>query len=137
MPSSTAPAFSHLSIILRMTPSVTRWSRNVRRWECGIESKYLRTFIGTMKVLRLPARAYLLPYCFGHRSHAHLLCSWSQSAPGEFGGNSSGPEPLVSRRSFPGILHTWARAGSHRFPGDPSYAFALLQDPGRADRISP
>jgi hypothetical protein len=94
-------------------------------------------FIGTMKVLRLPARAYLLTYCFGHRSHAHLLCSWSQSAPGEFGGNSSGPEPLVSRRSFPGILHTWARAGSHRFPGDPSYAFALLQDPGRADRISP
>src|SRR6516162_7105776 len=38
-------------------------------------------FIGTMKVLRLPARAYLLPYCFSHRSHAHLLCSWSQSAP--------------------------------------------------------
>src|SRR5438132_3978045 len=30
-PSSTAPAFSHLSIILRMTPSVTRWSRNARR----------------------------------------------------------------------------------------------------------
>jgi len=58
-------------------------------------------FIGTMKVLRLPAHAYLLPYCFGHRSHARLLCSWSQSAPGEFGGNSSGPEPLVSRRSFP------------------------------------
>ena len=94
-------------------------------------------FIGTMKVLRLPARAYLLPYCFGHRSHARLLCSWSQSAPGEFGGNSSGPEPLVSRRSFPGILHTWARAGSHRFPGDPSYAFALLQDPGRAGKTSP
>ena len=41
-PSSTAPAFSHLSIILRITPSVTRWSRNARRWECGIESKYLR-----------------------------------------------------------------------------------------------
>ena len=30
-PSSTAPAFSHLSIIRRMTPSVTRWPRNVRR----------------------------------------------------------------------------------------------------------
>ena len=29
--SSTAPAFSHLSIILRMTPSRTRWSRNARR----------------------------------------------------------------------------------------------------------
>src|SRR6516225_1888833 len=31
--------FQPLSIILRMTPSVTRWSRNARRWECGIESK--------------------------------------------------------------------------------------------------
>src|SRR5580693_6911979 len=46
-PSSTAPAFSHLSIILRMTPSVTRWSRNARRWECGIESKYLRMSISS------------------------------------------------------------------------------------------
>src|SRR5215469_8513828 len=46
-PSATAPAFSHLSIILRMTPSVTRWSRNVRRWECGIESKYLRMSISS------------------------------------------------------------------------------------------
>jgi Putative transposase len=44
---------------------------------------------------------------------------------------------LVSRRSLPGMLHTWARAGSHRFPGDPSYASALLQDPGRAGKISP
>src|ERR1700752_554666 len=41
-PSSTAPAFSHLSIIRRITPAVTRWSRNARRWEYGIESKYLR-----------------------------------------------------------------------------------------------
>ena len=31
----------------------------------------------------------------------------------------------------------WTRTGSHRFPGDPSYAFALLQDPGRAGKISP
>jgi hypothetical protein len=29
------------------------------------------------------------------------------------------------------------RERSHRFPGDPFYAFALLQDPGRADRTSP
>ena len=44
---------------------------------------------------------------------------------------------MISRRSMPGLLHMWARAGSRRFPGDPSYAFALLQDPGRADKISP
>ena len=30
-PSSRAPAFSHLSIIRRITPSVTRWSRKSRR----------------------------------------------------------------------------------------------------------
>ena len=35
------------------------------------------------------------------------------------------------------MLHPWARAGSRRFPGDPSQAFALLQDPGRAGKTSP
>src|SRR6516162_1662565 len=52
-------------------------------------------------------------------------------------GSSSGLDPLFSRRSVPGMLHPWARAGSRRFPGDPSQAFALLQDPGRADTTSP
>src|SRR2546427_10719 len=42
-PFSRTPAFSHLSIIRRITPSVTRWSRMARSSECGIESKYLRT----------------------------------------------------------------------------------------------
>ena len=60
-----------------------------------------------------------------------------RSAPNERGGCSVGLEHLISRRSLPGRLHTWARAGSHRFPGDPSYAFALLQDPGRAGKTSP
>ena len=44
---------------------------------------------------------------------------------------------MISRRSLSGMLHMWTRTGSHRFPGDPSYAFALLQDPGRAGKISP
>ena len=60
-----------------------------------------------------------------------------RGAPDEFGGSPSGLEHLISRRSLPGLLHMWTRAGSHRFPGDPSYAFALLQDPGRAGKISP
>ena len=30
-----------------------------------------------MKALRLPARAFLVPYGFGHRPHAPLLYSWS------------------------------------------------------------
>src|SRR6201993_2517070 len=60
-----------------------------------------------------------------------------RSAPNERGGSSVGLGHLISRRSLPGMLHPWARAGSRRFPGDPSYAFALLQDPGRADKTSP
>ena len=60
-----------------------------------------------------------------------------QGAPDEIGGSSSGLEHLFSRRSVPGRLHAWARAGSRRFPGDPSQAFALLQDPGRAGKTSP
>src|SRR5208337_4054627 len=34
-------------------------------------------------------------------------------------------------------LRPWTRTGSLRFPGDPSHAFALLQDPGRAGKTSP
>jgi len=62
---------------------------------------------------------------------------YRRSAPNGPGRSSSGLEHLVSRRSVPGMSHPWARAGSHRFPGDPSYASALLQDPGRADKTSP
>ena len=60
-----------------------------------------------------------------------------RGASNERRGSSVGLEHLISRRSLPGMLHPWARAGSRRFPGDPSYAFALLQDPGRADKTSP
>ena len=60
-----------------------------------------------------------------------------RDAPDGFGESPSGLEHLISRRSLPGVLRTRAWAGSHRFPGDPSHAFALLQDPGRAGKISP
>jgi hypothetical protein len=51
-------------------------------------------FIGTMKALRLPARANLVPYGFGCRPHVPLLCSCIAEAlltstevarPGTFG----------------------------------------------------
>src|SRR5271165_2703402 len=66
-----------------------------------------------------------------------FLAASSERRANERGGSSLGLEHLVSRRSLPGMLHPWARAGSRRFPGDPSYASALLQDPGRADKASP
>src|SRR5215468_3149975 len=38
-PFSSTPALSHLSIIRRITPSVTRWSRKARSLSWGMESK--------------------------------------------------------------------------------------------------
>ncbi len=78
------------------------------------------------------------PLWFRLQAPRALLCSCAAEAlptgPEEA---LSGLEHLVSRRSVPGTSHPWARAGTLRFPGDPSYAFALLRDPGRADKTSP
>ena len=94
-------------------------------------------FIGTMKALRLPAaQTRSLMVSVTGSTRPSRICV-RQGAHDEIGGSSSGLEHLFSRRSLPGMLHPWARAGSRRFPGDPSYAFALLQDPGRADKTSP
>ncbi len=60
-----------------------------------------------------------------------------RGAPDEHGGCSSGLGRWSAGVPLSGVLHPWARAGSLRFPGDPSYAFALFQDPGRAGRTSP
>ena len=38
---------------------------------------------------------------------------------------------------FLAVLQTRTQAGSHRFPGDPSHAFAPVQDPGRTDDPHP
>jgi len=90
-----------------------------------------------MKALRLPARAYLIPY---------LLRLQAPRAPPMFvfaeallmsGRLLVRPGSLVSRRPIFRHAAPWAWAGYHRFPGDPSYAFALLQDPGRSGRTSP
>ena len=42
----------------------------------------------------------------------------------------SGPGHLVSRPPSCRRILAWTQAGSHRFPGDPSHAFAPVQDPG-------
>ena len=49
----------------------------------------------------------------------------------------SGPGHLFSRPPRCRHTLTWTQAGSHRFPGDPSHAFAPVQDPGRTDDPSP
>ena len=60
-----------------------------------------------------------------------------RGAPGERAGRPSGLGHWSAGVPSSGVLRPWARTGSHRFPGDPSHAFALLQDPGRAGRTSP
>ena len=49
----------------------------------------------------------------------------------------SGPGHLVSRPPICRHTLTRTQAGSHRFPGDPSHAFAPVQDPGRTDDPHP
>ncbi len=49
----------------------------------------------------------------------------------------SGPGSMFNRRPDCRFALTWTCAGSPRFPGDPSCAFASVQDPGRIDDPSP
>ena len=121
-------------------------SRVSRRWvsphgaplsSSGSRRARFPAFSGTTRALRLPARAFLVPYGFGPRLHllppmfvlAEALPVWRRTTtgPGVFGQPVS-PSP-ASRK--------WARTGSLRFPGSPSHAFALFQDPGRTGRTSP
>ena len=60
-----------------------------------------------------------------------------RSAPGRRGGRRRACNNLWAGVPSSGLSRPWTRAGPHRFPGDPSHAFALLQDPGRAEETSP
>jgi len=60
-----------------------------------------------------------------------------RGAPDGRGGRPSGLEPWSAGGSCSGVLRAWTQTGALRFPGHPSHAFALFQDPGRADRSSP
>ncbi len=92
---------------------------------------------GRIEALRLPARASPLPYLFGRGVHALLLRSCSPKRSRRTWRKPSGLEQFITRRSRFRRSRPWTRAGSHRFPGDPSHAFALILDPGRAAETSP
>jgi hypothetical protein len=96
-------------------------------------------FAGTMRALRLPARASPLPYFVRSRGpRAPPFIRARRGAPGMREGRSPGLEHTYGP-AFPilRLSRPWTRAGSHRFPGDPSRAFALILDPGRAGETSP
>jgi len=89
-----------------------------------------------MRALRLPACAFRVPYGFGSRLPRPLLFRARRSAP-----EAAKVRPRAWDFVQPVVpvpaLHLWTHAGALRFPGNPSHAFALFQDPGRAGRTSP
>ena len=89
--------------------------------------------IGSMKALRLPAHAFPAAYWFasGHHAIPPLFVLASSALPRRRR-TDPGPglvQPAPKRR----LALAWTRAGSLRFPGDPSCASAPVQDPGRTD----
>src|ERR1700685_3923537 len=97
-----------------------------------------------MEALRLPACATPVAYLFRFRGPrdpplfvlalAALSDGW-RTHPGQ--GICSDGRPFAGRPPIcrPSLSRT--QAGSHRFPGDPSYALAPVQDPGRTDDPPP
>ena len=75
--------------------------------------------------------------CFASGVRATLRSSCSPWWRSRMVGGPIQARHLVSRP--PSCRHTltWTQAGSHRFPGDLSHAFAPVQDPGRTDDPSP
>ncbi len=87
----------------------------------------------TTSRLRIPGR---LSVSLPGSARSSALRARLGGAPGWLE-DPSGPGHLVSRP--PICRHSLSRtqAGSHRFPGDPSHAFAPVQDPGRTDDPHP
>ena len=90
---------------------------------------------GTMKALRLPICVSMVTYWFASTAHAILLLCVRRSAPEELKVPSR-PGPWVPAARISGCF-VWTPMGSLRSSGDPSRAFAPLQDPGRTDVASP
>ena len=79
-----------------------------------------------MRALRLPAPNTRSLMDSLARSNSALLV---RSLAAE---TSAGPGPVQARYRW--LLTSWSNAGSPRFLGNPSHAFAPLYDPGRSDR---
>ena len=92
--------------------------------------------LGTMRALRLPARANPFPYVFGRGLHMLPCLRARRGAPGAAGDHIQAWALWSAGCPSPASC-TWARTGSLRFPGGPSHTSARLSDPGRIDRTSP
>ena len=87
----------------------------------------------TTSRLRIPGR---LSVSLPGSARSSALRARLGGAPGWLE-DPSGPGHLVSRPPICRHTLTRTQAGSHRFPGDPSHAFAPVQDPGRTDDPHP
>src|SRR5882762_1631898 len=91
---------------------------------------------GTMKALRLPIRLSPVAHWFAPEAHpippASCSPQRSRKVGGPFQARALGDRLPVSPASL-----VWTRMGSLRSSGDPSRAFAPLQDPGRTNVPSP
>ena len=84
-----------------------------------------------MKALRLPACASPVAYLFRFRGPRDPpLFALALAALPDGWRTQPGQGILVSRPPICRHTLTRTQAGSHRFPGDPSHAFAPVQDPG-------
>jgi hypothetical protein len=78
--------------------------------------------------------------CFASGAHATLLGSCLAAcarAPGRSEGAFRAGVIVQPATHLPACSRVDVSAGSPRFPGDPSCAFASVQDPGRIDDPSP
>ena len=95
-------------------------------------------FTGHMRALRLPARASGSLICSVAGPTRSSLRSCSPRRSRDTWRTLPGPGTcLLAGVPLSGSSRPRTRARSHRFPGDPSHASALLLDPGRADETSP
>lgn len=95
------------------------------------------TFLGTTTALRLPVRAFPGRLCVRFRSPRAPPIFVSAEAFPRQRRTALEPGTVVQPASRFRRARAWARAGSLRFPGDPSCISALFQDPGRTDTASP
>jgi len=101
----------------------------------GSQRAWFPAVTGTMKALRLPICVSVVTYWFASTAHPILLLCVRRGAPGEVEVPSR-PGLWVPAARISGCC-VWTPMGSLRSSGDPSRAFAPLQDPGRTDVASP
>jgi hypothetical protein len=102
----------------------------------GSQRAWFPALVGTMKALRLPTCVSAVAYLVRFRRPRDPPVFVFAVALLEGGGPIQARALCVPAARSSGYL-TWTQVGAPRSPGDPSYVFAPLLDPGRTDVPSP